>query len=300
MAQNDYLPVATGAGANVDTQAQFAGSGYQQNGFVVGTAQPSQANKIWRQASMVGSAVAQTISDLLNIDVLDDGNFANLVANFKRAIASGFGFTPVQQGTGVGQLDNAVKIGWDGAHVRVTIDVTDEGAITLASDLAPVSTAAAAAQATANTGVANAATAQAAAVAAQGTANTALADATTALGDIAALIAISGASINANGFFELSNGIIVQWGTTGITSGVGTDRGSAPIAFAISFPNAAWSCVAVANALPSSGTNDPMSTIVSGLNTAGATANFCCAVPTGGGGSTIAAGTRAMWIAVGN
>ncbi|WP_421139566.1 phage tail protein [Pseudomonas sp. NFX15] len=38
------------------------------------------------------------------------------------------GFTPVQQGTGVGQLQNAVKLGWNGnGAVKVTVDASDFG-----------------------------------------------------------------------------------------------------------------------------------------------------------------------------
>ena len=38
------------------------------------------------------------------------------------------GFTPVQQGTGVGQLTNVVKLGWSaGARLKATIDNTDLG-----------------------------------------------------------------------------------------------------------------------------------------------------------------------------
>jgi hypothetical protein len=39
------------------------------------------------------------------------------------------GFNPVQQGTGVGQLGNTVKLGWSGSSLKCTIDVTDQGAI---------------------------------------------------------------------------------------------------------------------------------------------------------------------------
>lgn len=39
------------------------------------------------------------------------------------------GFTPVQQGTGIGQFPNTVKIGWDGSYVRITIDATDMGGV---------------------------------------------------------------------------------------------------------------------------------------------------------------------------
>ncbi|ARU23064.1 hypothetical protein [Ralstonia solanacearum] len=37
------------------------------------------------------------------------------------------GFTPVQQGTGVDQLKNTVKIGWSGKKLKATVDQTDQG-----------------------------------------------------------------------------------------------------------------------------------------------------------------------------
>ncbi|MDB5768037.1 MAG: hypothetical protein JWQ61_2851 [Collimonas fungivorans] len=38
------------------------------------------------------------------------------------------GFTPIQQGTGIGQTANAVKVGWsDGAGLKATVDKTDMG-----------------------------------------------------------------------------------------------------------------------------------------------------------------------------
>lgn len=39
------------------------------------------------------------------------------------------GFTSVQQGTGVGQLTNAIKIGWNNAFPKMTVDTTDLGRI---------------------------------------------------------------------------------------------------------------------------------------------------------------------------
>lgn len=47
------------------------------------------------------------------------------------------GYTPVQQGTGVGQGTNAVKIGWakDGSGLRVTVDANDLGLLAFASQL---------------------------------------------------------------------------------------------------------------------------------------------------------------------
>ncbi|MBR8301726.1 hypothetical protein KDW49_13525 [Burkholderia dolosa] len=48
------------------------------------------------------------------------------------------GYTPVQQGTGVGQGTNAVKIGWakDGSGLRVTVDANDLGLLAFAGQLA--------------------------------------------------------------------------------------------------------------------------------------------------------------------
>jgi len=55
------------------------------------------------------------------------GNFTP--SNYQAAL----GYTPVQQGTGIGQLGNVVKIGWDGSKVKTTIDSTDMGNIALES-----------------------------------------------------------------------------------------------------------------------------------------------------------------------
>lgn len=45
------------------------------------------------------------------------------------------GFTPVQQGTGIGQLANTVKIGWDGNGLKATVDSVDEGRFVLEPEL---------------------------------------------------------------------------------------------------------------------------------------------------------------------
>lgn len=90
----EYLPVATGGAANVESQADFAGSGHQHNGFTAGVALSKQANKVWRQASMGVACIANFISNQLGIDVLDDGNLAALVTNFTNAIGLIAGANP--------------------------------------------------------------------------------------------------------------------------------------------------------------------------------------------------------------
>lgn len=82
----DYLPFATSGTANVDTQANYNNSTYQQNGFTNGIAQPFQANKVWRQSSMVAAAWATIAMQLLNQNVPDDGNLTNLIAQLKACI----------------------------------------------------------------------------------------------------------------------------------------------------------------------------------------------------------------------
>jgi hypothetical protein len=82
----DYFPIATSANATVDTQANFVGSGYQLNGFQDGIADPAQCNKVWRQSSMAASALANAVAQILDINILDDGNIDALTANVIAAI----------------------------------------------------------------------------------------------------------------------------------------------------------------------------------------------------------------------
>jgi hypothetical protein len=51
------------------------------------------------------------------------------------AVTGALGYTPVQQGTGIGQLANVVKLGWSGSRVKVTIDATDMGNVVFDGNL---------------------------------------------------------------------------------------------------------------------------------------------------------------------
>ena len=85
MPTSDYLPVATSGSANVDTQADFAGSGYQLNGFQNGMALPDQANKIWRQSSVDCAALTNLIVQITGLSVPDDGNVSVLIQKLAAA-----------------------------------------------------------------------------------------------------------------------------------------------------------------------------------------------------------------------
>ncbi|MBB3346037.1 gp53-like domain-containing protein [Sphingomonas sp. BK069] len=59
----------------------------------------------------------------LDADLLD-----GLDSSYFLDVAGRLGFTPVQQGTGVGQTANTVKIGWSDHGLLATVDATDHGA----------------------------------------------------------------------------------------------------------------------------------------------------------------------------
>jgi len=107
----------------------------------------------WKGLVTAGAPIAYTAADVLAKLITVDGSGSGVDADLHRGmtpeqvvnaarIIAGLGWTPVQQGTGVGQLANAVKLGWDGGWLRATVDSTDLGwlitNLTLASALLDV------------------------------------------------------------------------------------------------------------------------------------------------------------------
>ncbi|MCA8177437.1 hypothetical protein LGM48_24260 [Burkholderia multivorans] len=84
--QNDFLPFATGPGANVVDQATYAALGALTTGFLSGTAQSGQLNKVWRQSSIMAAVIAQFIVAQTGQAAVDDGTTATLLANFTKAV----------------------------------------------------------------------------------------------------------------------------------------------------------------------------------------------------------------------
>jgi hypothetical protein len=83
---SQYLPIAAASGANVDTQADFAGSGYQTLGFTSGIVRSAEVNKCLRQSSMMSAALAQFVCNQLGVNLNDDGNLENLIENVTAAV----------------------------------------------------------------------------------------------------------------------------------------------------------------------------------------------------------------------
>jgi hypothetical protein len=90
----DYVPFATGAGANVYAPATYQALAVVGTGVEPGLADPQLANTTWRLASMMTAALGNLISNALGINVLDDGNLANLITNLTSAIGTSGGVNP--------------------------------------------------------------------------------------------------------------------------------------------------------------------------------------------------------------
>lgn len=85
MATNDFKPFATGAGANVLSQADWAALPALLSGFSSGKASSAQVNKAIRQASTIGALVGQFIANA-GVDALDNGDVNGLVTKFTNAL----------------------------------------------------------------------------------------------------------------------------------------------------------------------------------------------------------------------
>ncbi len=117
MSTVDYIPFATGGGASVMDQATYATDA--PTGVVPGLADPTFANKSWRQSSMIAAAVANFISAQLGINVLDDGNITNLISELTSAIQLG-GASGLSLGMGVPQnLRLAASVGSNNLTITV-------------------------------------------------------------------------------------------------------------------------------------------------------------------------------------
>jgi hypothetical protein len=89
-AENDFLPFATGAGANVLTTEEWNALAAVGSGFQSGILPSTNLNKALRQSSFVACAMAQIIAGQ-DVAATDDGNVANFVTNFLAALVTALG-----------------------------------------------------------------------------------------------------------------------------------------------------------------------------------------------------------------
>lgn len=80
-------------------------------------------------------AAIQTINGQISALQSEDVNLQNQINSVNANKQNNLGYTPVQQGTGFGQLPNSVKIGWSGSQLLATVDNSDLGAFLFTSSI---------------------------------------------------------------------------------------------------------------------------------------------------------------------
>lgn len=88
---NDFKAFATGASANVISQADYEALTELVTGFTAGKASSAQVNKALRQATFIAAALAQYVADTKNTDVLDDGDLSTFVTTLTEALNASAG-----------------------------------------------------------------------------------------------------------------------------------------------------------------------------------------------------------------
>ncbi|HGM9926553.1 TPA: hypothetical protein ACKREO_002531 [Providencia stuartii] len=87
MSINEYLPFGIAEGANVLTSEEYRYLPVRLSGFTSGVAKSEQLNTVWRQSSVIASAVAQVISSNDENDILDDGDYLGVAQRLSGAIS---------------------------------------------------------------------------------------------------------------------------------------------------------------------------------------------------------------------
>lgn len=88
MATNNFKPFAIGSGSNVTSQADYEALAALITGFQSGKASSAQINKAIRQSSVMAYVLAQFISDIAGVDVLDNGVPASILSNLKSSMTA--------------------------------------------------------------------------------------------------------------------------------------------------------------------------------------------------------------------
>lgn len=119
-AQNDFLVWAGGLNANVLSQQAYATLPYQTSGVVGGVASSQQANKVWRQASIIASMIGKFIGDQTNLAVVDDGTVQTIETNFIQAIKNTFVIPPTGVAPGTYGPTSTITVEADGRLTAIS------------------------------------------------------------------------------------------------------------------------------------------------------------------------------------
>jgi hypothetical protein len=120
----------------IDFHSSLPGSDYDARiGASGGSATPGQATISVLAATLdltgVGTVTAASKPQGTNSTAVATTAYVDIGLSTKQA---NLGYTPVQQGTGIGQTTNVVKIGWSAAGaLKLTVDATDLGTFAMSS-----------------------------------------------------------------------------------------------------------------------------------------------------------------------
>jgi len=138
MATNQFLPFATGPGANVEDFGTWQANPTRLEGFYAGLAKSIEANTAIRQATFVGASLSEWVNEqLVSVPINDDGNQAEWIANYDAAFAHRVnqivnvdlsGYLPLTGGTlyQAGQSDRLVMRSDAGQFARILYQVSGQ------------------------------------------------------------------------------------------------------------------------------------------------------------------------------
>lgn len=87
MNKNEFLPFGTAANANVLPNADYQAMPARTAGFGSGVAKSEEMNSVWRQSSVMASAIGKFIAEKANRDVLDNGDIESLQNGLEAALS---------------------------------------------------------------------------------------------------------------------------------------------------------------------------------------------------------------------
>ena len=113
MARNDFLGFATGDGANILTQEEYAARPEVLTGMTSGPAESKTCNKVWAQGANMAAALGEFIK-AQGYDALDDGDIETLSAALAAALAKLIPALATHTSNGLMSAADKVKI--DAVH----------------------------------------------------------------------------------------------------------------------------------------------------------------------------------------
>ena len=122
--------------ANGGTGATTAATALTNLGAYAATNPSGYTTNVGTVTSVSGTGTISGISLSGTVSTTGSLTLGGTLSLTNANVTTGLGFTPVQQGIGIGQLANTVKIGWSGSRLKATFDATDLGNIVFDADIA--------------------------------------------------------------------------------------------------------------------------------------------------------------------